>query len=526
MVYYPGFNKQEWRPRAVNMPANTVLAHSAGVSMCSDLRNNETRDPSAYMLYSATALYRYNVKPDGWGLVGSPALAGTFGAGACCVFDPDIGPSGTIGAGCSTTKIVTSSVITTVAVNQLAGRGADSKGYIIRITGKTVGKTEEAEIVANTSGTTPIIYLKTALSFTPSNLDTFKILSGRVYMLSANTLAAGLFKYYDLATNTFSGNLATTNLPATIGTDSSIICLAEQYVPNDRAPGEGFFGVLTATASAAGTLTGQAALGDAVVLQNEYRNFQIRITEDTAIPAAVGQIRVIVSHTAGASPIYSLSANWTNTPTATAKYVIENPRLIILFTSANVATFVYNPNTDSITNGTGTVAADAWSATYFGNRTAPGLGVTTFPSFGLSYDPLNQSRHSYIWSFRGAGTLSLDMLDIAGAIAGTWTNGIAYNGSGPLLTTGTCGRYCPATSGGKYGYLTFNNTNNFFRFDVQERSLVPYTQLRFPQAGTAAAGDRVCSTVVYKDATKYSMLLFLGHLSGNFFDLVIVENDV
>ena len=59
------------------------------------------------------------------------------------------------------------------------------------------------------------------------------------------------------------------------------------------------------------------------VLANEYRNFQIRIVQDTVNPTAVGQRRNITSHTAGASPVYTVPA-WTVTPSANAIFVIEN----------------------------------------------------------------------------------------------------------------------------------------------------------------------------------------------------------
>jgi len=186
--------------------------------------------------------------------------------------------------------------------------------------------------------------LDTALSFTPANGDTYEILSGKVYMLGAGVLAAASWKNLEISTNTQT-SLSNTNLPATISTEFSSIALDEQYVPYDHKPGEGFVigtgtydinspcgirSCLTATNSAAGTLTGQASGGDASVLQNEYRNFQIRIVEDTAIPTAVNQRRIIASHTAGASPVYTLGSNWAVTPSTTAKYVIEYPNQILL----------------------------------------------------------------------------------------------------------------------------------------------------------------------------------------------------
>lgn len=71
---------------------------------------------------------------------------------------------------------------------------------------------EERYIVGNTGGTTPTIYLDSPLSFTPQAGDAYEILSGRLFTLGVDTVAAGIWKYYDIATNYFSGNLATANL--------------------------------------------------------------------------------------------------------------------------------------------------------------------------------------------------------------------------------------------------------------------------------------------------------------------------
>ena len=79
-------------------------AHAAGGSICADLRNDVSRNPFVYQLASATVLNRYNAITKGWGFVFSPALAGTFGAGASTIFAPSCGLMGSIGAGC-TTKI-------------------------------------------------------------------------------------------------------------------------------------------------------------------------------------------------------------------------------------------------------------------------------------------------------------------------------------------------------------------------------------------------------------------------------------
>ena len=108
----------------------------------------------------------------------------------------------------------------------------------------------------------------------------------------------------------------------------------EQYVPSDRNVGEGYVvgaatydtagdwvkKCLTATATSATSITGQTSGGDVLVKNNYFRNFQIRIVEDTAIPTAVGQRRLITANTGN---VYTV-ATWTVTPSATCKFVIEN----------------------------------------------------------------------------------------------------------------------------------------------------------------------------------------------------------
>lgn len=528
-----GIDRQMWVQVA---PAPN--AHAAGGSLCSDLRNDYSRNPFIYQLVSNTVLNRYNIFKKAWNFVQSPALAGTFGAGAGCVFAPSCGLMGSIGAGCSKTKIVTTTTITAVGTNMFANRGGGTYGYKVRIKGSAAGssgKTEERWIIANTLGTTPTLYLDTALSFTPASGDTYEIIAGRVFMLGAGITASGSWKSFEVAANALA-TLSNTNLPATIATDFSAVALDEQYVPYDRKPGEGFIvgegtydasnlkNCLVATAIAAGTITGQSSAGDAGVLANEYRNFQIRIVEDTVNVTAVGQRRIIASHTAGASPVYTLGSNWTVTPSANAKFVIEYPNLILLRSSGTAVVYTYNYSGATVNNGTNSISNDAWHVTYFGNAGAVmAAGCTTFPSFGIEPDTDNQARHSYIYSFRGGATSTLDLLDIAGSITGTWTSGITYDGA-VTLTTGSCGKYAPAADEGRFGYLTSYTAsaiNQFFRFDVKNRVLAPETPTDWVQVGTAAVGDRIGSFVSVDGTDKYTVLFLLTHLSTVSMEMII-----
>lgn len=531
-----GLDRQEWI-----YVQSSPNAHAAGGSLCCDLRNDISRHPFIFQLVSATVLNRFNFLTKAWGFVVSPALAGTFGAGAGCVFAPSFALVGNIGAGSSTTRIVTSTTITSVGANMLANRGGGTYGFKIRIIGSSAGgsgKVEERFIIGNSSGTTPTILLDSALSFTPASGDKYEIISGKVFMLSAGTLASGVWKSFEVAQNLLT-TCGYTNLPATIATDTDIVALDEQYVPSVRKPGEGFLvgagtydtvstdttkNCLIATASASGTLTGQSSGGDYAVLANEYRNFQIRIVEDTAIPTAVNQRRIIASHTAGASPVYTLGSAWTVTPSSTAKYVIEYPNLIVVRTSAATTTYTYNYTNATINNGTNSIAADAWSTAYIGaSANACGAGVIMLPSYGIMPDTDKNARHSYIYQFRGGGSSSLDLLDIAGGTTGAWTAAIVYDGA-VTFTTGSSGKYAPHGDEGRFGFLnsyTASALNQMYRFDVKNRVLSPETPTDWVQAGTAAAGGRVASYAIIDGSDRYSCVFLLSHLAANAMELVI-----
>lgn len=531
--FIPVLHRKEWVGTSP-----TPNAHAAGMGLGCDLRTHGYAHPWVLQLASATVLNKYHTVNKAWGFVQSPALAGTFGAGAGCVFAPSMGLTGSVGAGCTTTSVVTTTTITSAGRNILANRG-DGEGYVLRVVGKTSGKTEERKIVGNTSGTTPTILVSSAFTFTPASGDLYEILGGRLFMLSAGTTAAGVWKSYEMAANTLSGNLSTTNLPATIGTDFSAIALDEQYNQFDHVPGEGLIvgastydnatkRCLLATSSAASTITGQASAGDAVVSANEFRNFQIRIVEDTVTPAANGQRRIIASHTAGASPVYTVGAAWVTQPSSSAKFVIEYPNLIFLRSSATTSVYAYNYSGASITNGTNTIANDAWSTSYFavaGN--AMGAGCTSFLSSGMQPDAARNARNSFIHCFRGGSSQALDVFDIAGAITGSWENGAVYDG-GTTIGTGTCGKLSPGCCDGKFGYLnvyTASAINQMYRYDVKNRQMSPEAATNFTQAGTAVAGDRLASMIAIRSTSPYepySVLLQIQHTATLAEELVIM----
>lgn len=541
----------EWR--VLNNPITGTTSNAigaAGVCIAEDMRCRDYASPHQFFIQSNAVVSSYNFKLDGWNYIGASGLGGTVGQGSMAVFCPTFGPMGTVAAGATVNKVtLTTALPGSVGTNQLVNRG-DGLGYIVRIIGNAAGssgKIEERRIIANTSGTTPTIYFDKPLSFTPATGDRYEFLSGSIIFLNTGTSAtAAIFRRWDILTGTWT-SLSTTNLIATIPTThNQLIVLDEQYVPCDRNPGEGFLvgastydtsgdftkKCLLATGSAAGTLTGQAAAGDAGVVINQFRNYQIRIVEDTAIPTAVGQRRRITSHTAGTSPVYTLASNWTVTPSTTCKFVIENDTdRMIGFFGGTTATYNY-----FISNlGNTAATANTWDTTSWAARSvAMGAGGLTWYAFGISptvnANTENIVKSSNIISFRGsAGTNLYDVLDISAAATGTWTNGlnISYNGNGfPDTWAGANDYYFfaynPHTQGGAYIYgaqggnqAVTNGQRQYYRFNSINGIVEKIVGPRIANGSTNGYAAKASACCVFQDGDTKIAFYNTTRLLGN-----------
>lgn len=541
----------EWRalsyPYAGN---NAALLQTSGICMAPDMRARDYATPHVYF-QNANILYNYHVKFDAFHVVTSLALGGTFAQGASAVFCPTFSPMGTIAAGATTNKFTLSTALpNSVSVNQLSNRG-DGLGFIVRLIGNSAGgsgKIEERRVIANTSGTTPTIYVDKPFSFTPASGDRYEFLSGSVLFLNVGTNAtASIFRRYNLLTNAVSdlsatgGSGAIANIPSS---HNQLVALDEQYVPHDRNPGEGFLvgaatydttgdfvkNCLTATASAAATITGQATSGDASVVANQFRNYQIRIVEDTATPTAVGQRRRISGHTAGPSAVYTLANNWTVTPSATCKFVIENDTdRIIGFFGGNTTTWNYY-----LSNLTNTGATpNTWDTTSWGARASAFTnGGMTFYAFGVSptqhINTDNTVKCSNIISFRG-GSNSYDILDIAGGANGLWTNGNSVLNSGNTSNDAFVGAndyyyfaYNPFTQNGEYMYTALggntaitNQQRAYVRFNCINGMLEKVAGPKLAQGTTNGHASSVSFCSVFQDgSTKIAFYNTARILSG------------
>jgi len=519
-------DKPEFRPLSIAPTTST-----AGKCLAFDLRNTGNKEPNLWHLTALTAFEKYLKAADDWITTAAfTAVGGAIGAGSGVMFVPSHGPAGTVGASPANTGITLAALpnASSVGINQLANAG-DGSGYRIRIIGKTSGKIEERTIVANTAGTTPVVTFDTPLSFVPTITDTYEVLSGRIYILGSGTTAAGYFKAFDIATQSISGNLSVTNLAATIGTDFSAVALDEQYVPNTSNPGEGMIlggatyngGLLkciVATAAAAGSITGSGM--PAGLLANEFSNYQVRIVEDTTNPTAVGQRRKITSHTGGATAVFTVAA-WAVTPSATAKFVVENNNDLLLWTNAAAVTYSYLAGGFAADAAWSTAAIAGGAMVQYANPPAAmGAGCMAESCFPITPDAAKNARNSHIMWFRGAATTTLYYLDIAAGSNGTWSAAVTYgNNQSITFTTGCSSAQDAATNGGKYMYINMGS-QRIYRFDMLNRVLEPWCYIRYAQS-TAVAGGKLATGTFIDGSTKLGFLYLIRQTGQEFFDCIL-----
>jgi hypothetical protein len=147
------------------------------------------------------------------------------------------------------------------------------------------------------------------------------------------------------------------------------------------------------------------------------------------------------------------------------------------------------------------------------------------PSFGIRPDAGRNARQSFCYFFRG-GAATLDVLDIAGSITGTWTGAVVYDGSpGAFPATGSGGCISPFENEGRMFYMNLyvaSQLSQIYRFDVQNRVMSPYTPTDFLQSGTAALGNRVACYAALDDTDTYDVVLLQSHLSTVAQELVVL----
>lgn len=423
---------------------------------------------------SNTAANIYSPQEDGWIAVPSPALAGTFGAGAC-------GVAGSFSTGATAAVsflTATAGSTTTITTNQTLAR--DLRGYSVYFVGGTnAGKTKT--IASNTIGTNAVITFTDAEAVAFDNTSQYRLKTPVFFVLGAGTLASGSFKRYDFATNTWV-TLVNTGLAATIGTDGRLVS-----TPAWIDSGFKSFATGTATAGASTTLTNSAKTWST----NQWTNYQIRITAGTG----AGQIRTVASNT---GTVITVSAAWTTTPDATSQYSLEGNDDFIYFMGNNAVTlYRYSIVGNTWTTLTPTAAR--------GGAPGTGMGGSWIHSVPAS-DWNNESaiiNGRRIYSFRGAGGALLDYYDIP---LNTWV-AVTYAPATETFTTGTKYAYNKDRL-----YITKEATGRFFAYDLAENAMQPWGTATYTQ-GSAVLGDTMFDCTYKDGATEIEYIYFLLNTS-------------
>lgn len=429
----------------------------------------------ALFVNANTSQYLYTSSEDGFNLLPSAALAGTFGAGACGKAHM-FSTGATVGVASLTAS---SGTTTTLVTNQTLAR--DLRGFSIHILSGP-GAGDVRTIASNTIGANATITVSSAFSAAITASSTYRLITPRWYVLGAGVLAAGSFKVYDYATNTWQ-TLSITNLPATVSTDSALIT-----TPSWEGTGFVQFATGTATSATATTLVNSAKTWTA----SQWINYQIRIVSGTG----AGQIRTITANDATSVTV----AAWTTTPDATSVYSIEgNDDFIYYMGSAAVTIYRYQISTNTWTALTPVAArAAAPSAGMSGHW----VNAVTDSEWTSESTIKNGAR---IYSFRGGAVATLDYYNIA---ANTWVSGVSYSPATETFGTGTKYVYL-----NDYIYIQKDATGRWFRYNLITSEQDGWNTSLYPNS-TAIVGNTAWEVIYTDGATTINYIYFMLNTSG------------
>lgn len=427
-------NRKEWQTM---MPAPTITA--AG-GFCVNSNNNLSR----FTLYfaSVSVHYLYDHEQDDWIQIASGAFLPTMAAGTCgCYTDW----SGTFTATGGSTTTVTVNVATHNLNHFVVGETIE----FLSGTAANIGLRRTILSMIHPGGATGTITLTLDSAVTSvTNSDTFRVSSGRFWVLMGGTLVSASFQVYDIAAGTWTQRTIT-GLPAANTIDSRMVS-------------PGYIGVSydTGTADADSNTTSLECDGKGWTA-DQWINYQVRITGGTG----QGQIRVITDNDADT---LTIAAGTDLDDTST--FVIEGDENAIYFLGA-----------DALTMYKYSISGNSWATV------SPTTPRAVKPGIGMSADFVCQTGNTgwaditnikdgrYLYSLRGAATTAIDRFDIAGGTngAGAWL-AMAYH---PVITTFTTGT--GVDWDGEYLYIgnagSATVPQRFYRYNIIGNSIVPLT---------------------------------------------------
>lgn len=428
----PILHRAEWQTM---MQSPTATAVGAFV-----INDNHNLSRFALLISSNTVHYLYDHTNDDWMPIASGAFPVAIAAGSCGTYS-DWSNNYTATGGSTTT------IAYNVATFNINGFVVGEMVEFLSGTAANLGlrRTITAINTPATATGTGVLTLDSALPSAVANNDTFKISSGRYFVLTAGTLAANYFKSYDIATGVWTG-LSNTGLPATWGTDGRLV--STTMIGNDYET-VAIPDIFTATTIGLSTKAWTAS---------QWVNYQVRITSGKG----VGQIRSITANTATTLTV----AAWTTTPDATSAFVIEG-NIDVIYALGNNAVTLYKYSISG--NSWSTVAPTAArGGAAVAGMSADFVGITGDTIWA---DVTNIRDGKYIYSLRGTGAV-LDRFNISGGTngVGTW-DVVIYH---PYLTTFALGDSTDWE--GTFIYIAKEGSatvpQRFYRYNIVKNSIV------------------------------------------------------
>jgi hypothetical protein len=520
----PILDRKEWQ---MMTPSPLTATNGAFViSPVSGYRDN------AMFVQSTGAQFLYSHSEDGWIQVPSAALAGTFGAGACGAHSP-WSITYTASGGSTTTVTVAA------ATHNITG---ECRGDTIEFVsaGAATGQRRKITAIDNRGGAGTItLRLDYPVATDILNTHTFRITSGRFFVMCAGSTAAGSWKVFDVATRAWQANLSTTGFPASWGTDGKAVCTAR--VPNVLENGAATSGSSTtivdttknwktdefkgfhvlivdgAGEGQCGKITGNTSTTLTVVDQQTEAAFAVAVTNTSVYQIREDKVLACGVATSGSATTLVNSAKawtanqWTNfqvrivsgAGVGTTRLIASNTGTTLTIASGTAIDntsvyeiepcedYIYVAGNNAVTMYRYSIAGNTWTTL------APTTARTGAPGTGMSLDfvadtnaalwAIENDNHEgrYLYSMRGAGGALIDRFDIAGgtAGAGAW-QAVTYVG-GENFTTGSS-----AFQFGRFLYIRHPGTNRFFKYDVPGNVMYAFNTDLYPD-GTPGLGSRV-----------------------------------
>lgn len=407
----------------------------------------------ALVLYSGTVHYLYHHDEDAYIQIPSGAFGGTWVAAATGTYHP-----------WSKTYTATGGSTTTVTVNSASfNLNGFVRGATIEFlsgTAANIGtRTTITEILTNAGKNTITLTLADAVTSVVNN-DTFRVKSGRFFVMSSGTLAANCFKEFDLGTLTWTDKAYATG-GTTNQTDAQLI------VPYMSTA---IFDTGTGTAASNTTTLVDTTKNWKV---DQWINYQVRITAG----AGKGQVRVITD-----SDATSLTFATGTDLDETSVYAIEGDENAIYYIGNGSAT-MYKYSISGNTWSTVNVGANTRAAAPAAGMTADWVGVTGDTGWANVNNCLDGR---YIYSMRPTSGI-LDRYDIS---AQAWlpTTGVNYL---PVLTlvNGSSSFW-----DGRYIYYMVPGSTSvptrIYKYNIRGNYMEPFAEDWY-LGGAAVIGDKL-----------------------------------